>query len=111
MRHKLALLNTSIMTVDGEYRLETISTEAAIELVRWYGPDMIDSAIGHTATAEIMSTVLGVEIQVSRQTFQQKPWQQALVFKLNARLPEGKILTLKEIQQIGYRWQLQTRIK
>lgn len=61
-------------------------------------------------TAEIMTTLLGVEIPVNRQMFRQQPGQQALVFKLNGRPEEGKILTADEIQEIGYRFQLLVRL-
>lgn len=103
---KLALLNTSIITVPGNYELEDITLKTAKELV---SKNELDSAIGHASTAEIMTTLLGVEIPVNRQMFQQQVGQEALVFKLNGRPEEGKILTTEEIEQIGYKFQLLTR--
>ncbi len=98
---ELGLLNTTIATCDGVFQVNTISLEQAIEIVQEYGDD-IDSAIGHTSTAQIMSTLLGIEIPVNRQQFVQKPGQIALVFKLKGRPEEGKILTVEEIEAIGY---------
>lgn len=111
---KLALLNTSILTTPGLYRLEDISTEAARKLVSDalrmdMGMDGLDSAIGHESTAEIMTALLGVQIPVNRQMFKQGQGQIALVFKLNGRPPECKILTVEEIEDIGYKFQLLVR--
>lgn len=105
---KLALLNTSILTTTGTYNLEDITLERAKELV--HGNEL-DSAIGHDSTAEIMSSLLEKDIPVNRQLFQQEEGQQALVFKLNGRPAEGKILSAEEIEQIEYKFQLLTRVK
>ena len=102
----IALLNTSILTVEGEYSLKQISLEEARKLVH---ENELDSAIGHASTAAIMTTLLGVEVQVNRQLFSQQVGQLALVFKLNGRPPEGTILTIEEIESIGYKWQMLVR--
>ena len=103
---KVALLNTYIITTDGDYSLRTISLKEARTLAQ---NSVLDSAIGHASTAQIMTTLLGVEIPVNRQMFAQEVGQSALVFKLNGRPEEGKILTADEIEAIGYKWQLLVR--
>lgn len=103
----LTLLNTSIFTADGSFTLETITLEHAKSLVD--SADTLDSAVGHDSTAQIMTELLGTEVPVNRQMFVQKPGQQALVFKLNGRPPEGKILTVADIEKIGYSFKLLTR--
>lgn len=105
---KLALLNTSILTADGEYSLRTVTLEEAKALARRHS-DNLDSAIGHESTAQIMTTLLGVEVTVNRQLFAQEVGQSALVFKLNGRPPEGTILTAEEIEKIGYQWKVLER--
>lgn len=105
---KLALLNTSIITTEGEYSLTGISLEDARKLTLAHVMEL-DSAIGHASTAQIMTTLLGVDVPVNRQMFAQQVGQQALVFKLNGRPEEGKILTAEEIEAIGYKWQLLVR--
>ncbi|WP_217562824.1 DUF1874 domain-containing protein [Paenibacillus sp. GbtcB18] len=100
----LALLNTSIITADGDFTLQTISAQQAKGFVTQAA--RLDSAVGHESTAQIMTALLGVDVPVNRQQFVQQPGQQALVFKLNGRPPEGKILTADEIEQIGYKWQI-----
>lgn len=105
---KLGLLNTSILTAEGTYTLRDITTDEARELV---ASSELDSAIGHVATALVMEQLLGTEIPVHRQVFTQQPGQKALVFKLKGRPAEGKILTAAEIEEIGYKFQLLTRIE
>lgn len=107
-RKKLALLNTSILTNAGTYSLQDITLNEARRLVQ---TNELDSAIGHTFTAKIMSKLLGLKVPVNRQMFSQEAGQQALVFKLYGRPEEGKILSVEEIEQIGYKFQLLTRIK
>jgi len=103
---KLALLNTSIITTPGNYDLKQISISHARELVKGH---ILDSAIGHQSTADIMTTLLGVYIPVNRQQFCHEVGQQALVFKLNGRPEEGKILSVEDIESIGYSFMLLTR--
>lgn len=105
---KLALLNTSILTVEGEYSLQQITLEEAREIA-WNNKDNLDSAIGHASTAEIMQTLLDVSVPVNRQQFAQQVGQTALVFKLNGKPPEGTILSVEEIEKIGYKWQILER--
>lgn len=107
---KLALLNTSILTTAGDYSLVDINLEEARQIVKENNGNL-DSAVGHKATAEVMTTLLGTDIPVNRQMFLQDVGQQALVFKLNGRLEEGKILTVSDLEQIGYKFQLLTRMK
>ena len=108
--NKLALLNTSILTTAGSYSLTDITLEEACELVA-DNIGNLDSAIGHQSTAEIMTTLLGVEVPVNRQMFAQEVGQQALVFKLNGRPQEGKILSTEEIAAIGYKFQILKRLE
>lgn len=107
---KLALLNTSILTTAGAYRLIDITLDDARRIVSDHAGNL-DSAIGHQSTAEIMTTLLGTEIPVNRQMFTQEVGQAALVFKLNGRPPEGKILTVEEIEEIGYKFQVLKRLE
>lgn len=106
-RMKLAILNTSIITTEGIYKLESITLKEAKDLVL---VNEIDSAVGHESTAQIITSLLGRYIPMNRQNFQQQAGQSALVFKLDGRPEEGKILTVEEIESIGYKFQLLTKI-
>jgi hypothetical protein len=58
--------------------------------------------VGHVSTAEILTTLLDINIDVNRQMFEQQVNQTALVFKLNGRPPEGVVLSRDEIETMGY---------
>jgi hypothetical protein len=104
---KLAILNTSIITNDeGEYSIKLISLEKARQLVQ---ENETLSAVGHQSTADILTKLLGIPVLMNRIMFQQEVGQAAIVFKLNGRPEEGKILSREEIEKIGYKFQLLVR--
>jgi hypothetical protein len=109
-RSTLGLLNTSIMTSVGTFKLKDITLDEAIKLLA-KNENNLESAIGHVSTAAIMTQLLGTTINQNRIQFEQKKGQKALVFKLLGRAPEGVILTDKEIATIGFKFQLLERIK
>ena len=103
----IAILNTPILTGEGTYKLSSITLEQAQKLVN---ENDFDSYIGHQATSEILSILLGTEVPMNRQQFKQEVGQKALIFKLNGRLQEGQVLTTtQEIESIGYTFQVLER--
>ena len=102
----ITILNTSIITTHGEYKYEPISLDTAKEMVQ---NNPFQSAIGHDSTSQIISTLLGVNCPVNRILYKQQIGELALVFKLNGRPSEGKILTVDELEAIGYEWGLLTK--
>ena len=108
LEHPLALLNTSIITTDGEYTLTTVTLEEARMQVA--AATSLDSAIGHQSTADIMTTLLGVQVETNRQQFVQQVGQAALVFKLRGRPEEGVVLTAEQIAGIGYDFKILVRV-
>jgi hypothetical protein len=107
LSYQVEVLNTSILTAVGSYELVEITLDEAKALVRQ--PAGFESAVGHESTAQILTTLLGVEVPMNRIFFQQQAGQEALVFKLNGRPPEGTILTAEEITAIGYSFMKLTR--
>lgn len=105
---KLAILNTSILTTTGTFELQDITLQEAQKLVK---DNEILSAVGHQSTADIITTLLNVTVPMNRILFEQQEGQKALVFKLNGRPEEGKILTAEEIHQMGFKFQLLIRHK
>ncbi|MCI7343028.1 MAG: YddF family protein [Fusobacterium necrophorum] len=105
----LALLNTSICTTCGTYKLVDLTLEQAKELVA-ENKDNLLSAIGHDSTAEIMSEILEVPVLVNRIQFTQEAEQKALVFKILGRAKEGQILDRAAVEEIGYKFQLLERL-
>jgi len=99
----IAILNTTILTTDGDFTLKTISLDQAKELIQNRG---ILSAVGHESTAQILTELLETEVPLNRIQFKQQSGQKALCFKLNGRPQEGAILTAEEIEKIGYEFKL-----
>ncbi len=105
-KEMLGILNTAIITAPGRYEMHTISVDSAQALVfqmSWV------SAIGHEATAQILSEILQITIPVNRIAYVQQPRERAIVFKLRGRPEEGKILSREEIDPIGYDLYVLTR--
>lgn len=101
---KLVFLNTSIITAYGSYRYNPIDLIEVKERIRFAKNKGIEilSAIGHDATAQILSGLTGIDIPVNRIQYEQDKCDLVIVFKLNGRPPEGKILTREEMEEIGY---------
>lgn len=106
--NKITLLNTSILTDYGTFEYSPVDLDSAIKLLREYG---FESAIGHQSTADILSEILQIKVEVKRTEFRQKIDETALIFKLRSRPPEGKILTGEEIEEIGYDFGILRRLK
>ena len=104
----IGLFNGTVATTNGLYRISDIDIDSARNLLKEY-PHI--SAIGHEATAEIMTDILGVEIAFNRIQFKQEVSQLAIVFKLNERPIEGLVLSREEVEKIGYSLKLMERLE
>jgi hypothetical protein len=94
----ITLLNTSILTAYGTYEYTPLSLKTAQHVIC----EGYQSAIGHEATAQILTELLGVPVAMNRIVYEQAVGDEALVFKLRGRPPEGAILTREQIESIGY---------
>ena len=112
MAKRLVLLNTSIITAYGSYEYKPITLDDARALVREFrhSGKIIESAVGHQSTADLLGVLLDLQVPVNRMEVKQSLDDIALVFKLGRRAPEGKILDRDEIESIGYEFGLLTRI-
>lgn len=108
MKLPVVLFNGVIATTNGIYEIEDVDVETAIELIKEKG---FVSAIGHEATAQIMSEILGINIPMNRIQFKQEVGQDAIVLQLNVRPEEGKILTIDEMKLIGFGLKIMKRLK
>jgi hypothetical protein len=108
--HQLALLNTSIITAYGAFTYAPMALHDAQVFAQTahHGLGCL-SAIGHGSTAAILTELLEIPVAVNRIQFAQETGQDALVFKLKGRAPEGVILSKEEIQEIGFEFGLLTR--
>jgi len=62
------------------------------------------SAVGHEATAQVLSQKLGIPVQLNRIQLSLKSGDSLIVFQLLFRLPEGKILSEEEIKSLPAKW-------
>lgn len=109
---RLTFLNAPVVTASGVFNYEQISPATARKIIGEFQNSgrAIESAVGHEATAEVMTRLLKFPVNINRTEFEQKPDDVALVFRLNKRAPEGKILCCQELEDIGYELGLLTRL-
>jgi len=101
--NEIAILNTSILTAYGSYTYQPITLRQAQELAALGREEgTLVSAVGHESTAQILTELLCVPVQVNRIQYEQAQGSTAIVFKLRGRPPEGRILSREEIGAIGY---------
>lgn len=87
-------------------------TDIDIEEARWLvSKEPIESAIGHPGTAEVFSRLLIHGIEPARTMVVLKEGETALLGSINARLPEGKVLTAEELKNLPIRWVKVTMMK
>ncbi|QNO15293.1 YddF family protein [Alkalicella caledoniensis] len=104
----IALFNGTVCTTNGLYSVKDIDIDTAKKLIDKNG---FISAIGHEATAEIMSQLMEQNIPMNRIQFHQQVGQIAIVFKLKERPKEGHILTKEELERVGYSLKIMERLE
>lgn len=62
------------------------------------------SAVGHDATAQIMTELLGQPVAANRITVEPVPGDVFYCFKLDRRPPEGAILDRAQLEELGFSW-------
>jgi len=82
--------------------------EANTENVKDIIKDGFVSAVGHEATAQVITTKLNIPVQVNRINIKLVPGDVLIVFQLLSRLPEGKILSQDELRQMAAKWYVVT---
>lgn len=97
----LYLLNSPTLFANGLYRM---SGPLELADARALAASGFKSAIGHRSTAWRLEQLLGLPVQVNRCRIKMQPGDSALVFRVLARLPEGRVLTNEELARLP--WQL-----
>ncbi|MEM3829332.1 MAG: DUF1874 domain-containing protein [Conexivisphaerales archaeon] len=64
----------------------------------------LKSFVGHQATADLLTKLLDTQIQFNRDELKLYPGDTLFIFQLMTRLPEGKVLTIDELQTLQYKW-------
>ena len=103
----VVLFNGPICTSTGLFRVTDLEVEEARQLIRDFG---FVSAVGHEASAEVLSCILEADVPMNRIEYVQKVGQKAIALKLKIRAEEGRILTAAEMFQIGFSLQLLERL-
>jgi hypothetical protein len=101
------ILNTPILTDWGEYKFSKIS----LEEVKFLLQRGFVSAIGHEGTAALMTRLTKIEIPANRIAVKMQAGDQAIVFRVLTRLPEGVVLSETQLQTIPYEFGLLRRVK
>lgn len=102
------VLNTAILTNYGTWRLSGPLTCDEAKKILEAG---FVSAIGHAATAELMSRLLSIEIQTQRIAIKFGVGDRSLVFRLKERLPEGLVLNTEQLEKLDYEFSLLERLE
>jgi hypothetical protein len=105
--HKVYLLNAPVVPIPNEThctinvtRIKDIDyVKRFIEFIRNLGYEVV-SAIGHESTAKVLSMLLGFEVPAQRLTITLTESDIAVAFALDFRIPEGKVLSKEELEQL-----------
>jgi len=76
-------------------RVRQLSLEEVKDLLK---EESFTSAVGHQATAEVLTLLTGTPIPVNRIAVSLSLGDRLIVFQLRVRLEEGRILTAEEVQ-------------
>jgi len=95
----LSMLQTETATI----AIQAISLDSVRELLA--SREFIN-AVGHQSTAELLSQLLDMPIEMNRIEIKLERGDELIVFQLMVRLPEGKVYTKEELLTIPFKFYL-----
>ncbi|HQU50885.1 MAG TPA: DUF1874 domain-containing protein [Casimicrobiaceae bacterium] len=102
------VLNAPVLTAFGDYRFEG---PLALDEARAFALRGVRSAVGHAATADFLSEILGIDIPWNREAICMQPGDQALVLRLVDRLPEASILGAEALRSTPHEFGVLKRLR
>ncbi len=97
---KLYLLNAFSLNMLEKSRaiidVKEVTKEKALELLQ----KPFESYISHQSTAQVLSNMLGREIEMRREPVKLKNGDRALIFQIKVRPAEGQVFTQEEVNKI-----------
>lgn len=102
------VINSPILT---DYGLWQFTGPLSVEQAKALLTTNFVSAIGHSASADVLSQILNIPIPVNRIQITMQPGDNALIMRLAQRLPEGKVLNAEELTQLDFEFGLLNRLK
>ncbi|MBK7219784.1 MAG: DUF1874 domain-containing protein [Saprospiraceae bacterium] len=92
---KIYILNSPVIEGNGDYKYQIIDINKAKSFIK---NKQFTSAIGYESTAEILSTILELEIPYNRIQIKLNKGDQCLVFRIKDRVEKDRKLTKDEIK-------------
>lgn len=100
----LFFINSPILTNYGAFSHQEITKEEVVELLK----GAYVSAIGHLATANHLSEILGTTIPYNRMKIKMREGDRAIVFRLIERCKEGDYLSERRLRDSAFSFSLLT---
>lgn len=102
------VLNAAVVPNWGVFEYSPVSLDDVRKLL---SSEEFVSAVGHKATADVLSALTGIQIPVNRVQIKMSVGDISIIFKPAIRLEEGRILTQEELKELPYELGTLKRIK
>jgi len=107
MEGKIFVSNAFSLSMLTSFPANLIIREVSVEDVKkLLSQSNFVSAVGHQATADVLTKLLNVQIPFNRVQIQLNEGDVLVVFQLLTRLEEGKVLTEDELSKLQFKFLL-----
>ncbi|ANE56543.1 STIV orfB116 family protein [Methylomonas sp. DH-1] len=104
----LYVINAPVLTEYGLWEFTGPLTVSDVKEILGRG---FVSAIGHDASAKVLSQILNILIPVNRVSIRMQAGDEAIILRLLQRLPEGKVLDETELNSLEFELGFLKRLK
>jgi hypothetical protein len=102
---KVYLTNAfSLSMLSKDYAKLTVREMALQEVKQFLKNYGFISSIGHASTAELLTSLLEMRVEMNRIQIKLEPSDVAVVFQLQSRLNEGQVLSREELEKLQYKF-------